>query len=151
MSVVDKYFFSRLIEGFVCIVWGNVFHSWVVEGMNEFAHSSVLWVGMTLSCGRLRWYRFVVETRGGTKFDRYPTGKCFPLTPSLPLPVKFPGWKMNGRSCKQYIFRSYNIYFQCCVFWWKSCHMPVRKRKEKDLSLSTFNSHFQGTSRQRRS
>ena len=41
MSFVDKYFFSRLIEGFVCIVWGNVFHSWVVDGMNEFAYSSV--------------------------------------------------------------------------------------------------------------
>ena len=30
------------------------------------------------------------------------------LTPSLPQPVKFPGWKMRGRACKPYIFRSYN-------------------------------------------
>ena len=28
------------------------------------------------------------------------------LTPSLPRPVKFPGWKTHGRACKQYIFRS---------------------------------------------
>ena len=72
MSSVDKYFFSRLFEGVVCIVWGHVFHSRVVDGINEFAYSSVLWAGMTLSCGRLRWYGFVVETRGGTKFDRHP-------------------------------------------------------------------------------
>ena len=30
------------------------------------------------------------------------------LTPSLPQPVKFPGWKMHGRAYKQYIFRSYD-------------------------------------------
>ena len=35
------------------------------------------------------------------------------LTPSLPQHVKFSGWKMHGRACKQCIFRSYNIYFQC--------------------------------------
>ena len=33
------------------------------------------------------------------------------LTPSLPQPLKFPGWMMHGRACKRYIFRSYNIYF----------------------------------------
>ena len=27
LSFVDKYFFSRLTEGFSCIVSGNVFHS----------------------------------------------------------------------------------------------------------------------------
>ena len=31
------------------------------------------------------------------------------LTPSLPQPVAFPGWKTHGRAaCKEYIFRSYN-------------------------------------------
>ena len=29
------------------------------------------------------------------------------LTPSLPQPGKFPGWKMERRACKQYIFRSF--------------------------------------------
>jgi len=33
---------------------------------------------------------------------------CGPLTPSLPLHVKFAGWKMQRRACKQYIFRSYD-------------------------------------------
>ena len=28
------------------------------------------------------------------------------LTPSLPQPLKFPGWRMHGRVCAQYIFRS---------------------------------------------
>ena len=30
------------------------------------------------------------------------------LAPLLPQPVKFPGWKMHTRTCKQYTFRSYN-------------------------------------------
>ena len=30
------------------------------------------------------------------------------LTPSLLQHVKFPGWKMLGLTCKQYIFRSYS-------------------------------------------
>ena len=32
----------------------------------------------------------------------------FNLTPSLPHPVKFPGWKMHGRAYKESIFWSYN-------------------------------------------
>ena len=35
------------------------------------------------------------------------------LTPSLPQPVKFPGWKMQGYACKQYVFRSNNFCFHC--------------------------------------
>ena len=35
-------------------------------------------------------------------------GKLWALTPSLPLPVKFPGWRMNGHACKQNIFWSYD-------------------------------------------
>ena len=30
------------------------------------------------------------------------------LTPSLPLPVKIPGWKTHGRAGRQCIFRSYS-------------------------------------------
>ena len=47
---------------------------------------------------------------------------------------------MHGRACNQYIFRSYNIYFQCYVLWWKSFHMTVRK---KDKNAEGFQiSHF---------
>ena len=60
------------------------------------------------------------------------------LTPSLPQPVKFPGWKMHERACKLYIFRSYNTYFQCCVSIKKSFHMPVRKRRQKELRVYIF-------------
>ena len=56
------------------------------------------------------------------------------LTLSLPQPVKFPGCMMHGRACKQYTFRSYNIYFQCCTFWWRSFHMPVSRRRQKRLT-----------------
>ena len=45
---------------------------------------------------------------------------------------------MQGRSCKQYIFRSYNIYCQRYAFWWKCFHMPVRKRRQKGLKVSNF-------------
>ena len=41
------------------------------------------------------------------------------------------GWNIHGRACKQYIFRSYNICFQCFAFSWLSFHMPVQKRKRK--------------------
>ena len=61
-----------------------------------------------------------------------------PLTPSLPQPVKFPGWKMHVRASKQYIFRSYKIWFQCYALWWKSFHMPVRKRRQKQLRVLNF-------------
>ena len=64
------------------------------------------------------------------------------LTPSLPEPVKFPGWKMYGRAYKQCIVQSYNTCtYQCYAFRWKSFHMPVQKRRQKgwrvsDLALS---------------
>ena len=31
---------------------------------------------------------------------------AFNLFQSMPQPVKFPGWKMHGRACKQYTFRN---------------------------------------------
>ena len=45
---------------------------------------------------------------------------------------------MHERTCKQYIFRPHNICFQCYAFWWKSFHMPVRKRRRKGLWVSNF-------------
>ena len=51
------------------------------------------------------------------------------ITPSLPQPVKFPRWKMHGGACKQYIPVLWHIYLQCYAFWWKSFHMPLRKRR----------------------
>ena len=30
------------------------------------------------------------------------------------------------------------IYFQCCAFWWKSFHMPERKRRQKRLRVSNL-------------
>ena len=62
------------------------------------------------------------------------------LTPSLLQPVKFPGWKLHGCACKQYIFRSYNIstFSAIYVVWWKSFHTPVRKRKQKGSRVSNF-------------
>ena len=65
--------------------------------------------------------------------------KCIcELTPSLPQPVKFLGWMIHGRACKQCIFWSYNVYFQFYAFWWRSFHMPVWKRRQKGLRVSNF-------------
>ena len=70
-------------------------------------------------------------------------------TPSLPQPVQFPGWKMHGRAYEQYIFCSYNIYFQCYMFWWKSFHMIMWKIKPETVQgfkFYTFIGRFQVTS-----
>ena len=48
------------------------------------------------------------------------------------------GLKDAGRASEEYIFRSYNIYFQCYAFWSKSFRMPVRKRRQKGLKSSNF-------------
>ena len=34
--------------------------------------------------------------------------KAHGLTPSLPQPVQFPGWKVHAHACEQYIFRPCN-------------------------------------------
>ena len=60
------------------------------------------------------------------------------LTPSLPQPVQFPDWMMHGRACKRYNCRSYNIYFQCYAFWWRSFHAPVPKRRQTGWRVSNF-------------
>ena len=62
------------------------------------------------------------------------------LTPSLPQPVIFPGWKMHGRASKQYIFQSYNsstfnvMRFSANPF---SCSC-----EKEDRRLKGFVSHF---------
>ena len=48
------------------------------------------------------------------------------LIPSLPQPVKFPGWMMYGRACKHCIFRSCNIHFQCYALFQKFFHSCSR-------------------------
>jgi len=67
------------------------------------------------------------------------------LTPSLHQPLKCPGWMIHGHASKQHIFRSYNICFQCYAFWWRSCHIPVRKKKTKKVygfEISNFYGSF---------
>ena len=57
------------------------------------------------------------------------------LTPSLPPPVRFPGWKTHGRACKQYGFRScYTSTFNAVRFdkKKKSFYLPVQKEKEAE-------------------
>ena len=60
------------------------------------------------------------------------------LTPSVPQPVKFLGWKMHAHACKQYIVRSYDA-STFNEFWRKSFHMPVCKRRQKcQFQISQF-------------
>ena len=45
---------------------------------------------------------------------------------------------MHGSACKQYMFRSYDIYFQCFAFSWLSFHMPVQEKKTQRLKGLKF-------------
>ena len=75
------------------------------------------------------------------------------LTPSLPQPVKFPGWKMHGRAGKQYIFWSYNTStFNVYVLMKGLLHDASAKKKTgwlKGFKFRTFIGHFKVTSWQR--
>ena len=51
---------------------------------------------------------------------------------------KLSGWMMHGCACKQNIFQSCDIYFQCYAFGWRSFHSPVWKRSQKGLRASNF-------------
>ena len=69
----------------------------------------------------------------------------YTVTPSLPQPVQFLGWKMHGHACKPYIFRSYNIYFifsgpiisifSAMCFNENPLVCQCKKRKQKDLRV----------------
>ena len=55
------------------------------------------------------------------------------LTPSLPEPVKFPGWKMHGRSYKQHIFQ----YYSTCTLMKILSHASTKKKtRVSDFALS---------------
>ena len=51
------------------------------------------------------------------------------LVPTLTRPllqlVQFPGWVTQGCACRQYIFRSYNIDFECYAFCWRQTTLRV--------------------------
>ena len=73
------------------------------------------------------------------------------LTPLLPQPVKFLAWKMDGRTCKQYIFQFYNtsafnaLHFDENPF---TCQSKKKTERLKGFKFHTFNCCFQVTSRQ---
>ena len=60
------------------------------------------------------------------------------LTPSLPQPVEFPGWKVHGRTCKQYFSGPITHLLSLSTFWCKSFHIPAQKRRQKGLRISRF-------------
>ena len=62
------------------------------------------------------------------------------LTPSLPQPGKFLGWKVHVHACKRYIFWSCNICLQCYAFWRNSlslpwCHLKTTSKSAKSQTL----------------
>ena len=65
------------------------------------------------------------------------------LTPSLPRPVKFPGWKTHWRACKQYIFRSCStsISTQCVSMKILSLSHASAKQRTKRLQGLKFLSY----------
>ena len=57
------------------------------------------------------------------------------LTPSLPQPVTFLGWKMHRRTCKQYIFRSYSTSTFYAVWFHENSFTCPCEKAEKRLNL----------------
>ena len=55
---------------------------------------------------------------------------------------------MHGRTRKQYVFRFYNIYFQCCVSMKILYHASAKQKTEavKGFTFYTFIGLFQVTS-----
>jgi len=63
------------------------------------------------------------------------------LTPSLPQPVKFPGWKMHRRTCKLYIFWSCNTATFSAMHFDKNsftCQCEKEYKRLKLLRVSNF-------------
>ena len=74
-----------------------------------------------------------------------PPALWFNLTPSLSQLVKYPGWKMHGRACKQSIFRSYNTSIFSAMRLDEDPFTCQRKKKE-DKNADGFQiSHFYGS------
>ena len=62
------------------------------------------------------------------------------LTPSLPQPVTFTGWKVHAHACKWYIFWSYSkSTFNTACFDKKSFHMLLQKRQKKKKRPNVLN------------
>ena len=97
-----------------------------------------------------RWLLFVSA-------DCNPSGDSC-LTPSLPQPVKIPGWEVLTYAWK---WRKKSVLhqtsFQYCAFWWKSLYRLMQNRKEESsrgilnlaLLLLGFKRH-RGTERVKR-
>ena len=60
------------------------------------------------------------------------------LTPSPPQPVKFPGWQMHDRACKQCIFWSYNTSHFNAVRFVENPFTCLAKGRQKDWRVSDF-------------
>ena len=96
----------------------------------------------------LRWPLMEGPSWAGSTPSCLLTNSVHPLTPSLPQPVKFPGWTMHWRAWKQYIFCSYNTStFKDMRFLWKFWHKSVRKstKRLKSFKFRTCIGRFQLT------
>ena len=76
----------------------------------------------------------VCRAKSLTQFWRH---RCV-LTPSLPQSVKFPGWKMHGRACKECIFWSCNTSASNAVHFDENPFTCQVKRRQKGSRVSNF-------------
>ena len=76
----------------------------------------------------------VCRAKSLTQFWRH---RCV-LTPSLPQSVKFPGWKMHGRACKECIFQSYSTSASNAVHFDENPFTYQVKRRQKGSRVSNF-------------
>ena len=96
----------------------------------EFTKSKGFWTGT------FRWnWQSGVASRLITSVTH---GVRWHIKPFTAPACHFRARTMHGHACRQYFFRSYNIYFQCHAFWLRSFHMPVWKRRQKGSRVSNF-------------
>ena len=158
---------------FTCTLTGHSVYSFIqrtfVQSAHNFDSRETSERAQHLACNVTHTCDSIVLMNFGLKFSRllpssphpYP-GSIFSvgpvvtniwgefcLTPLLPQPVKYPGWKMHGRACNLYIFLSYNIYFSMLSVLMKILSRASAKKKTKGIkgfTFRTFMGRFQMTS-----
>ena len=81
----------------------------------------------------------------GTEITALTPKSLAALTPSLPQTVKFPGWMMHVRACKQYIFRFIKAIFNAMRFDgdpFRTCQCEKEDRKAEGFQILHFYGPF---------
>ena len=108
---------------------------WRVCVITKEKEAATVWIFQNLSSASL-WMPFfdLLDKMWVCHVLQMFVSKMLMLTPSLPQLVNFPGWKMHGRACKQYIFWSYDtstLSLMLRVLMKILSHANARKKRKK--------------------